>query len=233
MGDKNFAKWNARKHFWSGQMLGEGSKQKDGRRLVVTSGSLERKKEWLEHLKKRIFKMTLRKAVIDKRSKWVWSWDDNEQTERHAFSCKTYIHRWWWECNVDEGDVHDADDDGNGDDDGGGHDGDGGGGGDGGGDEESHDDDNEQRERRFSVSAFTSCHAETQREREGVGSGLQDKSTATIHRHRSTNCALCCTYCTLCTTTGWCALYMLCSSPRRLYKHPLYSFAAQQWVECA
>ena len=50
-------------------MLGEGSKQKDGRSLVVTSGSLERKKEWLEHLKKRIFKMTLRKAVIDKRSK--------------------------------------------------------------------------------------------------------------------------------------------------------------------
>ena len=41
-------------------MLGEGSKQKDGRSLVVTSGSLERKKEWLEHLKKRIFKMTLR-----------------------------------------------------------------------------------------------------------------------------------------------------------------------------
>ena len=46
-------------------MLGEGSKQKDGRRLVVTSGSLERKKEWLEHLKKRIFKMTLPKMTRD------------------------------------------------------------------------------------------------------------------------------------------------------------------------
>ena len=85
MGDKNFAKGNGRKHFWSGQMLGEGSKQKDGRSLVVTSGSLERKKEWLEHLKKRIFKMTLRKAANYKRSEWVWSRDDDEQTERHAF----------------------------------------------------------------------------------------------------------------------------------------------------
>ena len=79
-------------------MLGEGLKQKDGRSLVVTSGSLERKKEWLEHLKKRIFKMTLQKA------------------------------------------------------------------------KENHDDDNEQTERRFSVSAFTSEHAEERRGASGAQS---------------------------------------------------------------
>ena len=54
----------------------------------------------------------------------------------------------------------------------------GGGGGDGGGDEESHDDDNEQTERRFSVSAFTSCHAETQRER-----GRRERIARQEHRH--------------------------------------------------
>ena len=75
-------------------MLGEGSKQKDGRSLVVTSGSLERKKEWLEHLKKRIFKM------IEKRS---MTRDQNEFEAETMMSrqsgtlfnvkCKTYIHR--------------------------------------------------------------------------------------------------------------------------------------------
>ena len=43
---------------------------------------------------------------------------------------------------------------------------------------ENHDDDNEQTERRFSVSAFTSCHAETQRER-----GRRERIARQEHRH--------------------------------------------------
>ena len=77
---------------------------------MVTSGSLERKKEWLEHLKKRIFKMTLPKMTRDQ-----------NEFEAEAMMSSTLFHVKLTftdddeNDDVDEGDDHDADDDGNGD----------------------------------------------------------------------------------------------------------------------
>ena len=75
------------------------------------------------------------------------------------------------------------------------------------------------------MSAFTSCHAETQREREGVGSGLQDKSTATIHRHRSTNCALRCTFCSLYNQRMLCTLQVVFST-KEIIQAPSVQFCS-------
>ena len=86
---------------------------------MVTPGSLERKKEWLEHLKKRIFKMTLR--------------DQNEfeaETTMSKQSGTLFNIKLTFtdDDDVGEDDDDNDDDDGNGDD-GGGGDGGGGGGG--------------------------------------------------------------------------------------------------------